>query len=277
MTLAVFLKIANDFIEKQLLIVEGTENMGPPGAAYATLGLLLLFAFVASWKAAQVALKESPDSNIRPALVGVLGTLGAFMFGVLLMKVESNIVCALCAIAAGAVLVQQILSSRPAKPDQGTGAKTLMKLGAVAILVGILIYMTRGFNGYSWSGPLSLTLLMWMAFIGASMATYQRRHLAIDAIRKVIPPSKTHFFNTIGYLLTAVATAAFFYLSWLYFQQRIGDVAEPGKIPDWVTLLSIPVALAMVTIRFVSYAIGELILGMRGHVPEEPNVLEEVA
>jgi TRAP-type C4-dicarboxylate transport system permease small subunit len=140
-----------------------------------------------------------------------------------------------------------------------------------------LIFASRDFEGYSWTSSVSLTLLLWMAFFGASMATYARRHLAIDAIRKAIPTSALRFFNAASYMVTAVATAALLYLSYLYFLSRIGDVTEPGKVPDSWKVLSIPVALAVVTIRFLFYSIGEFILGMLGYEPEEQATIEEVA
>lgn len=276
MTLAVFLKIIDDFVEKQLLTIHGSENLGPPGPAYAALGALLLFSFVASWKAGQVA--AGPDADpIKPLFVGALGAAGAFAFGFAIVTLESNLICLLLSLATGAILIHQIVRPRLAAGDDLMHPRVIFQIGVTVLLVVALIYASHQFEGYSWTGPVSLTLLMWMAFIGASMATYQRRHLNIDAIRKAIPADKIHLFNAVGFLVTAIATAAFFYLSWIYFQQRFHDVAEPGKIPDWVTLLSIPFALALVTVRFFMYSIGELILGLRGHVPEAPSLSEEVA
>src|SRR5699024_5077616 len=130
---------------------------------------------------------------------------------------------------------------------------------------------------YSWAPQLSLVLLLWMAFIGASMATYARKHLTIDAVRKIVPTRFERAFNALSNLTAAALTAALFLLSYQYLLKRMGDVPEPGSIPDWVKVASIPIAFGLITIRFTAYAVAETV-GAFLKVEPDPTVglLEEM-
>lgn len=151
------------------------------------------------------------------------------------------------------------------RPDESTSSAAAMagRIARVAVILttwGVFGYLaTKVGSGYSWGPQLSLVLLLWMAFIGASMATYARKHLTIDAIRKVIPTKYERAFNAASNLAAAIITAAFFLLAYHYLLKRLGDVASPGSIPDWVKVASIPLSFALITIRFGSYAIAEAV------------------
>ncbi len=71
-------------------------------------------------------------------------------------------------------------------------------------------------TGYSWSQSYSLLLLLWVGFLGASMAARQRRHLKIDLARKLLSPEKVPAFNALSYLAAAVFSGMVFYLSYIY-------------------------------------------------------------
>lgn len=148
-------------------------------------------------------------------------------------------------------------------------------IGIGAVLIGGLYLSFKVGSGYSWGPQISLVLLLWMAFIGASMATYARKHLTIDAIRKVIPTRFERAFNALSFMLAAVVTTAFYLLSYHYLLKRLGDVPEPGNIPDWVKVASIPVAFGLITLRFGCYAIAEAIGAFLKVEPDPaPDVLE---
>ncbi len=71
-------------------------------------------------------------------------------------------------------------------------------------------------TGYSWSQSYSLLLLLWVGFLGASMAARQRRHLKIDLARKLLSPDKVPAFNALSYLAAAIFSGMVFYLSYIY-------------------------------------------------------------
>lgn len=160
--------------------------------------------------------------------------------------------------------------------DTATNSRSPLARGAaiatIVIAWAVFIHLSLKLGtGYSWGPQISLVLLLWMAFMGASMATYARKHLTIDAIRKILPERFERAFNAVSLLVAAAITAAFFLLSYHYLLKRMGDVPEPGNIPDWVKVASIPVAFGLITVRFTCYAVAEAV-GAFLKVEPDPGV-----
>jgi len=40
-----------------------------------------------------------------------------------------------------------------------------------------------------------------VAFLGASMATHEKRHLTVDAVRKAVPAKHERWYNAVSYLV----------------------------------------------------------------------------
>ncbi len=181
---------------------------------------------------------------------------GAFSFGLILLP--SKAVMALVIIGAGKwVMVAEFDRERPLGTPRWDGN---MKL-RMAVTAAVTLCMAYGAfvvtpERYSWTNKLALFLLLWTAFIGASMATHDQRHLTIDAVRKALPAKALPFYQAISHLIAAIFTAAFTYLAFLYLGSRLGETTAPNEIPDWLKVLAIPVSLFLVTLRFSGQSIA---------------------
>lgn len=207
------------------------------------------------------------------------GPLVAWSYPWLVGKISSSVVIAfhIC-IAMGMLIYYEFRRPRDLSEPM-TNPRSVSIIATMLVAWAGMLYIAAqvGF-GYSWGPKISLTLLLWMAFMGASMATHQRAHLSIDAIRKLVPQGWTRRFNAASYLLAAIFTGAFFYLSYIYLLNEIGDAATAsGDIPDWFKVLSIPVALFMITIRFTCYAFADLIGAILKVEPDPELDATEVA
>lgn len=188
---------------------------------------------------------------------------------------SSNVVIFHVCVAMLLILSYQIKDWRSADNTRGNLPSILGIITTLLAWAGFLYLSLKLGTGYSWGPQISLVLLLWMAFMGASMATHARKHLTIDAVRKIVPPHHERAFNALSFMLTAIVTAAFFLLSYHYLLKRMGDVAEPGNIPDWIKVASIPVAFGMITIRFACYSIVEAVGAILKVEPEPaPDLLE---
>ena len=58
-------------------------------------------------------------------------------------------------------------------------------------------------NGLIFAQRLALALLLWTAMLGCSMATYTRRHIALQAIQKIVPDEKLRAHSSLSLLLAA--------------------------------------------------------------------------
>lgn len=137
------------------------------------------------------------------------------------------------------------------------------------VMVGLTVLAYIGAwtvpEGYSWADKRALFLLLWVGFLGASMAAKQHRHLKIDIARKLCPDAWLPRFNGLSYTVAALFTAVLVYLGLIYlFHPDYGrfwvDTIE-GEIPDWFKVASIPLALLLLTLRFGARGLGLLIWG----------------
>jgi TRAP-type C4-dicarboxylate transport system permease small subunit len=141
-------------------------------------------------------------------------------------------------------------------------------VGTIVAVVAAEKFVPEG-GTWTWTQKLALFLLLWTAFIGASMATHDGRHLTIDAVRKSVGPKIRPYYNAVSHAVAAMFTAAFMLLAYWYLQDRLAETAAPGEIPDWLKVLAIPVSLGIVTLRFAGRSVAALLAGIWGLEEEE--------
>lgn len=143
----------------------------------------------------------------------------------------------------------------------GAVAGVLVAYGLVRLL---LVLMP---SGLTWSQDLALVLTLWVGFVGASMCTYENRHLKVEAAQKLLPERIRPLVGCVSGLFTALVCAALLWLSLRYVAfHRAEYVATEGQgglfpgmtLPKYVGFLALPVAFAFMTMRFLAKAIGAL-------------------
>ena len=124
-------------------------------------------------------------------------------------------------------------------------------------------------NGLVWSQSVALGLTLWLGTMGASLAAYERRHLALDIGAKLWPPAIAPKIAALGHLLTAAFCLGILYLAGRsLFGYPLDGSHVPGHfdvwrdsdgaagtlsgtdIPKWVAFLSIPYGMAVLAFRF---------------------------
>lgn len=153
--------------------------------------------------------------------------------------------------------------------DRGVAAveKLLLLLMVAAIvllpLAQIILRMV-GHGGFAWGHEVVRTLMLWIAFVGASLATAERRHITIDLVDRSLSPTHKAGFNiivqTVGLLLTG-------YLAWVAkayigIQREMGDTSAILQIPVWMAQLIIPISLTVIAWRMFVLSAEDL-RGMR--------------
>lgn len=222
----------------------------------------------------RAAAAKTPGLEAHSSLQWIVSSVGVVLtavFGLAVLHLDSSTVCIGISVVLGAALIVAQLDAPAPLGTSGLGGLALFRLAvAIVTVVGGIALSLRLPNGYSWAQKLALFLLLWVAFIGASMATHDGRHLSIDAARKAVPEKYLPWFNALSWTLAALFTAAFCYLAFVYFRRRLVEDPTPGEIPDWIKVLSIPVSLALVTSRFLLQAVEAAVTGAMGlHLNDE--------
>lgn len=145
-------------------------------------------------------------------------------------------------------------------------------------------------NGLVWSQPLALILTLWVGFVGASMCTYEGRHLRVEAVQRFLPEKVRPIVGFLSGLLTAIVCITLMWVSLRYVLAHYDDfVATAGKggvvdglgTPKYMGFLALPVAFAFMAIRFsvkaVAAARGEYDEPIEAAPSLPPEALGDVA
>ena len=257
----------------RILGIENPESMktlttiGPMVTAIIGIGLVY-FAF---WTAEKHASEGREQSRIKPLVetLAACAGLGFLAWIMLQPQVESRwfylLLYGLCA----AVWLYGLLRER----SDGW----VSKLIAFLVVTALYIYVTLNFfpDGYSWSKELSLIMLLWVGFLGASVCAHEGKHIQVGALKKVVPRSMSRFSDAIGYLLTAAFCFFMAVLGYEYASEAIQLEGrfEQTNIPDWVATIAVPAAFAMTMIRYIGAAFSSIMGGSYGAAPEEEAVV----
>ncbi len=139
---------------------------------------------------------------------------------------------------------------------------TVEKCFLVAALLSItslvfVVAIDRWFEwinlGWFWATKLALFLMIWVGFVGASVATKERRHLAIDVAGRVLSPKGARI---VTFFTQAIAAGFCFTLAFYAYdlvQESLGYGDREGvlPIPTWIIQAVMPFTLTVMGARFI--------------------------
>ena len=133
-------------------------------------------------------------------------------------------------------------------------------LFTMVVLASSQVIMRNLFEGgFSWGEPLLRLLVLWLGLMGAMVATRLDRHITVDALLRVLPPGLQHIARILTKLATAMVCGLLAYHSarLVVIDYEFQSLAF-GSVPAWVGDLILPIAFAVMTLRFVLQAIALL-------------------
>jgi TRAP-type C4-dicarboxylate transport system permease small subunit len=148
----------------------------------------------------------------------------------------------------------------------------------VLILVGMVflaflqIVLRNVFGiGLVWIEPLVRQMLLWVALAGAMVATRNHNHITVDAISRFLPPGRIKFASgllcdTFATIVCGLLTYSTFLVFYREFQDPLLDNIIPG-LPHWASLLTLPIAFAVMTLRFSRFTFLSLRNTVKGKGP----------
>jgi len=154
--------------------------------------------------------------------------------------------------------------STPVRPPQALLGAIAMVLFAFGLVKLLLVVMP---NGLIWSQTLALILTLWVGFVGASMCTYENRHLRVEAVQRFLPEKVRPAVAFASGLLTTLVCLVLLWLSVRYVRFNYQEyVATDGKgglfmgmdVPKYLGFAALPIAFAFMAIRFAVKAIAAL-------------------
>lgn len=198
---------------------------------------------------------------VPPEVVKRFGDVwGPAVFGTLML-----LLCVFGMHAARTTSRERRGMTRPT-PATSAGWGLVLFLALTAAVKGLVLAFPTGITG---AQRFALGFFVWAGFLGASIATRQRRHIVIDAVKKKLDPVVYPWFSALG----ATATATFtLYLTWLATHKLAGELQtwtsnegvgnfESLPIPLWLITLALPLTFSLIALRFLAQGVGDLLYG----------------
>ena len=114
-------------------------------------------------------------------------------------------------------------------------------------------------TGISWGDPLVRYLVLWVGFIGASLASKEGKHITIEVFSRWFSGHSRRYLKAISLLVSVFICGLLTFAGWTFVQNE----AQMGgttflEIPVWIPQVIIPVTFALMTLRFGFSAFAEI-------------------
>lgn len=134
-----------------------------------------------------------------------------------------------------------------------TESLILVALLLSMILIAVVQILMRNFfgGGLLWADGYTRTCVLWVALLGAMIASRHHDHIAIEVLLQYLPRHKKGLAKRVSYFLTGVVCfiAAWFSADFVIQEYRFGGKAF-ADIPAWISEAIIPFALAVIALRY---------------------------
>lgn len=134
----------------------------------------------------------------------------------------------------------------------------LVSLLAMMIVVAVSqIVLRNGFDGgFLWADSFLRVLVLWIALVGALVASRGQRHISIDVAGKYLPALAAKMVAVFNGLFTATVC---FLLAWysLEFVKMEFESPSPAfaQVPTWLCESIMPFAFSLIGVRYLIYAL----------------------
>ena len=125
-------------------------------------------------------------------------------------------------------------------------------LGFMIFIAFLQILLRNVFStGLDWGDPLLRNLVLWIGFIGATLATKEGKHINIDVISKWLPSMGKNVATLITHLFSFLVCCALTYATLKFIRNEI----QMGQntflnIPVWIPEMILPLTFSLMTFRF---------------------------
>jgi TRAP-type C4-dicarboxylate transport system permease small subunit len=134
----------------------------------------------------------------------------------------------------------------------------LLVLFVVMMLVAAYQILARNFfgTGIPWGDGFVKYAVLWIALIGAMLASRRDEHIRIDVLARLLSAVAQQRIRRASALFTCIVTGVFV---WFSAKFVIGEYQFPvmafGAVPSWVCALIMPVGFAVICVRYLFHSV----------------------
>ena len=106
-------------------------------------------------------------------------------------------------------------------------------------------------SGIGWADVTVRHLVLWIAFLGAVLASLEDRHINLDLLSRLIPERFKKFISAIIHLISSVACGFFAHAAYKFVagEKAMGEILFVG-IPVWWAQAVIPAGFVLLAVIF---------------------------
>ncbi|MDI6765399.1 MAG: TRAP transporter small permease, partial [Bacteroidota bacterium] len=136
---------------------------------------------------------------------------------------------------------------------------------SMVILAFLQVVLRNVFSsGFLWADPLLRHMVLWIGFIGASLATQKDKHLNLDIITRFVSSKIQNLLRIITNLFATIVTIFIANAGWTFLQNEIESaeiILSIGQFnfPAWWFQIIIPIGFGLMAFRFFIRTIEHLL------------------
>ena len=131
---------------------------------------------------------------------------------------------------------------------------TLILVLTAMVLMAFLQVILRNFFSYSilWGDTFLRHLVLWIAFLGASLATRDKKHINVDVLSRFLSPKTKRWFRLMTALFSAFICALLTKAAYVFVvDERTAGTTIFLNIPLWIFMSIILIGFISMTFRFL--------------------------
>lgn len=145
----------------------------------------------------------------------------------------------------------------------GRGIENLLLAGLLAAMLllagGQILLRNLGDGGFPWADEALRIMVLWLAMLGGMAASRDNRHIAIDALARILP---ARWQALTGAIVAALTSAVCLLIGW-HAAVFVGESREfgdklLGELPAWLFQLILPVAFTLIGYRYAIWTLKQL-------------------
>ena len=134
-------------------------------------------------------------------------------------------------------------------------------LGTMILLAFLQVVLRNFFStGILWGDIFLRHLVLWVGFIGASLATRNKKHINIDVLTRMLPVRIVPLVQIIVDGITIIVVFVLMKAAWrmVVFEKEGGSELFAG-LPVWIFQLIIPLGFGLIGFRFLLHILQNIL------------------
>jgi C4-dicarboxylate transporter DctQ subunit len=140
--------------------------------------------------------------------------------------------------------------------------------GFLVFLLFLMVFLSFGQvllrnlldSGLLWTDLFLRQLVLWVGFLGASLAVRERRHISIDVLPQFIPATYRPFVQILVNLCTGLISVFLTVAAWKFVQLEIEfPTILFLDLPAWIFQTILPISFAVISLRYFLHVFDDSI------------------